>query len=47
MNAYCARVGKEAGSIRFLFNGDGIAWDATPDGLQMHDGDEIDAMIEV
>ena len=46
MDAYCARVGKEAGSIRFLFDGDRIQEDATPDQLGMEDEDEIDAMVE-
>ena len=47
MDAYCARVGKEAGSIRFLFDGDRIAPDSTPNDLNMEDEDEIDAMVEV
>ena len=47
MDAYCARVGKEAGSIRFLFDGDRIAPDSTPNELNMEDEDEIDAMVEV
>eukprot|EP01084_Bolivina_argentea_P232537 391917_1 len=46
MDAYCARVGKEAGSIRFLFDGDRIAPDSTPNELNMEDEDEIDAMVE-
>eukprot|EP00485_Elphidium_margaritaceum_P003638 CAMPEP_0202700810 /NCGR_PEP_ID=MMETSP1385-20130828/13972_1 /ASSEMBLY_ACC=CAM_ASM_000861 /TAXON_ID=933848 /ORGANISM="Elphidium margaritaceum" /LENGTH=109 /DNA_ID=CAMNT_0049358081 /DNA_START=149 /DNA_END=478 /DNA_ORIENTATION=- len=46
MDAYCARVGKEAGSIRFLFDGERIAQDATPNDLNMEDEDEIDAMVE-
>ena len=47
MDAYCARVGKEAGSIRFLFDGDRIAPESTPHQLGMEDEDEIDAMVEV
>lgn len=47
MDAYCARVGKEAGSIRFLFDGDRIAPNNTPALLGMEDEDEIDAMVEV
>merc|ERR1712013_766872 len=46
MDAYCARVGKEAGSIRFLFDGDRIAPDSTPNDLGMEDEDEIDAMVD-
>mmetsp|Transcript_12123 Transcript_12123/g.19422 ORF Transcript_12123/g.19422 Transcript_12123/m.19422 type:complete len:104 (-) Transcript_12123:67-378(-) len=46
MDAYCARVGKEVGSIRFLFDGERIAPDATPNQLGMEDEDEIDAMVE-
>ena len=41
MDAYCARVGKEAWSIRFLFDGDLIAPDSTPKDLGMEDEDEI------
>ncbi len=37
MDAYCARVGKEAGSIRFLFDGERIGGDSTPDALGMED----------
>merc|ERR1719192_3298665 len=33
MDAYRARVGKEAGSIRFRFDGDRIAPDSTPNDL--------------
>eukprot|EP01084_Bolivina_argentea_P105258 188435_1 len=46
MDAYCARVGKEPGSIRFLFDGDRIAPESTPLDLGMEDEDEIDAMVE-
>lgn len=46
MDAYCARVGKEPGSVRFLFDGERIQPDATPEQLEMEDEDEIDAMVE-
>lgn len=46
MDAYCSRVAKEPGSIRFLFDGDRIAPDSTPQQLGMEDEDEIDAMVE-
>merc|ERR1712083_867942 len=46
MDAYCSRVGKEPGSIRFLFDGERIQPNSTPEQLEMEDEDEIDAMVE-
>ena len=46
MDAYCSRVGKEPGSIRFLFDGERIQPTSTPENLEMEDEDEIDAMVE-
>ena len=46
MDAYCARVGKEPGSVRFLYKGERIQPDATPYSLEMQDEDEIDEMAE-
>merc|ERR1719391_755933 len=46
MEAYCGRVGKAPGSIRFLFDGERIQADSTPADLEMEDEDEIDAMVE-
>merc|ERR1719361_869839 len=46
MNAYCNRVGKELSAVRFLFDGERLQPDATPEQLDMEDEDEIDAMVE-
>ncbi|KXN91528.1 Ubiquitin-like protein pmt3/smt3 [Leucoagaricus sp. SymC.cos] len=44
--AYAKRIGKDAGSIRFLFEGKRLDDDDTPASLDMDDGDSIDAMVE-
>jgi small ubiquitin-related modifier len=46
MNAYCNRVGKDIGSIRFLFDGERIEPESTPAEMGMEDEDVIDAMVE-
>lgn len=46
MDAYCARQGVNASTVRFLFDGDRIQDSATPADLRMDDGDTIDAMVE-
>merc|ERR1712034_297360 len=46
MNAYCNRVGKELSAVRFLFDGERLQPDSTPEQLDMEDEDEIDAMFE-
>ena len=46
MNAYCSRVGKDMSTVRFLFDGERIQPEATPEQLDMEDEDEIDAMVE-
>jgi small ubiquitin-related modifier len=46
MNAYCSRVGKDPSTVRFLFDGERIQPEATPEQLDMEDEDEIDAMVE-
>jgi hypothetical protein len=45
MRAYAAKVGADLQSIRFLFDGARIQEDATPEQLEMEDGDVIDAMV--
>jgi len=45
MTAYCKKVGAEAESVRFLFDGTRIRPDQTPAELDMEDEDEIDAMV--
>lgn len=44
--AYANKVGKDVGSIRFLYDGTRIADDDTPTSLDMEDNDTIDVMVE-
>ena len=44
--AYANKVGKEVGSIRFLYDGARINDDDTPATLDMEDNDTIDVMVE-
>jgi len=44
--AYASKVGKDVGSIRFLYDGTRIADDDTPASLDMEDNDTIDVMVE-
>ncbi|TFK51262.1 ubiquitin-like protein [Heliocybe sulcata] len=44
--AYAAKVGKDVGSIRFLYDGQRINEDDTPASLEMEDSDTIDVMVE-
>jgi len=44
--AYATKVGKDVGSIRFLYDGTRINEDDTPASLDMEDNDTIDVMVE-
>ncbi|KAF8953681.1 ubiquitin-like protein [Flammula alnicola] len=44
--AYASKVGKDVGSIRFLYDGARIQDDDTPASLDMDDNDTIDVMVE-
>ncbi|KAJ3557208.1 hypothetical protein NP233_g11801 [Leucocoprinus birnbaumii] len=44
--AYANKVGKDVGSIRFLYDGNRLNDDDTPASLDMDDGDAIDVMVE-
>ncbi|CEL97803.1 unnamed protein product [Vitrella brassicaformis CCMP3155] len=46
MNAYHQKLALAPNSVRFLFDGDRIAKESTPDDLGMEDGDVIDAVAE-
>jgi len=46
MDAYCQRQGKSLTTVRFLYDGDRISPDQTPEQLEMEDEDTIDVMIE-
>ena len=45
MSAYCQRNSLDQSQIVFLYEGQRIVAENTPDALGMEDGDEIDAMI--
>ena len=46
MDAYCTRQGLSANQCRFIFDGERLKEDDTPDKLEMENGDEIDVMVE-
>ncbi|KIM81291.1 hypothetical protein PILCRDRAFT_821757 [Piloderma croceum F 1598] len=45
-SAYATKVGRDVGTIRFLYEGSKITDDDTPASLDMEDDDSIDAMVE-
>lgn len=46
INAYCKRQGITKGVARFIFDGNRIGPEDTPETLDIQDGDAIDVMIE-
>ncbi len=46
INAYCQRKGQPSQAIRFLFDGQRIQDDATPESLGMENEDVIDALLQ-
>lgn len=46
MKAFCTRNGVAQTSVRFLFDGNRINANQTPQELDMEDGDVIDVMVE-
>eukprot|EP00347_Sterkiella_histriomuscorum_P000970 403373831 len=46
MDAYCNRQGLSINQCRFIFDGERLKDDDTPDKLEMENGDEIDVMVE-
>lgn len=46
MEAFCKRQGKDMSSLRFLIDGSRVSPDETPDGLELEDGDTIEAHRE-
>ena len=46
MDAYCQRQGFSNNQCRFIFDGERIKDDDSPDTLEMENGDEIDVMVE-
>jgi hypothetical protein len=45
MDVFCARMSADPRSIRFLYDGNVLDLNATPEKLGMEDGDTIDAML--
>ena len=46
MEAYCEKLGKQAGSLRFLFDGQRISPTDTPQQLGLQNEDCIEVMVE-
>lgn len=46
MDAYCSRQGLQASNVRFLYDGERLKDDSTPEGLAMEDNDVIDAVAQ-
>merc|ERR1711904_291768 len=46
MTAYCGRQGQDVAALEFLFDGDKLRPEQTPEELEMEDGDSIDAMVK-
>lgn len=46
MESFCTRQGINQSTVRFLFDGERVLDESTPEALGMEDGDEIDAMVE-
>lgn len=46
MDAYCSRNGVVPTTVRFLFDGNRIRENDTPNDLQLQNDDQIDAMVE-
>jgi small ubiquitin-related modifier len=44
MEAYCASESLQMDQVRFLFSGNRVRENQTPEELEMEDGDVIDAM---
>ena len=45
-NAYSQRKGVNATSLRFLFDGQRVRGDQTPEDINMEDGDRVDVMLD-
>lgn len=46
MNAYCDKKAVSQDHLKFLYDGSRLRGEDTPEGLDMEDGDCIDAVIE-
>ena len=46
IDSYCNKFGLHSKSVRFIYEGERIKENDTPELLGMEDGDEVDAMVE-
>jgi len=46
MNAFCERQGKALSSVRFLFDGERVQPEDSPESLDMQDGDTLEVHQE-
>lgn len=46
MLAYCNRLGQATDAVRFLFDGERVHGDRSPEDIGLEDGDVIDAMVQ-
>ena len=46
MMKFCLRTGVNINSVRFLFDGDRLNFNSTPDACEMEPGDIIDVVME-
>lgn len=46
IDAYCSRMNVEADSVRFLYDGDRIKGENTPEMMHMEDGDILDVVLQ-
>lgn len=45
-NAYASRMSLDEGSLKFIFEGQRVQGNQTPDEFEMEEGDVVDVMIE-
>mmetsp|Transcript_458 Transcript_458/g.1018 ORF Transcript_458/g.1018 Transcript_458/m.1018 type:complete len:94 (-) Transcript_458:820-1101(-) len=45
MNAYCTRLGQNIDAVRFMFDGEAVGKEQTPNEIGLDDGDVLDAML--
>eukprot|EP00919_Chromeraceae_sp_WS-2016_P022608 GHVR01053681.1.p1 GENE.GHVR01053681.1~~GHVR01053681.1.p1 ORF type:complete len:101 (+),score=26.98 GHVR01053681.1:69-371(+) len=45
MTAYCTRLGQNIDAVRFMFDGDHVRKEQSPNDIGLDDGDVLDAML--
>lgn len=46
MSAFCEKKSLDPNQVRFVFEGQRVSADSTPQDLEMEDGDCLDAILE-